>query len=479
MAKLYQLLQSIENRELKWVEKFLLSPYFNVKPTPIALFRYLLDFHPRYDQVDRKKLYGALRPGYGFDAKWLNDRYSELNRLLETFLQTQQLRRDEALGHMSRTKAFRERGLSRHFLKETQQSVQYFESIQAQSPLARLRLWELYHDLYRYPDKLTPADPRELQQKANDYLDQHYCLHQFAIVANLAGGIKANPYRLDQSWLTALIHHAASLTASYPLLQQYYQLVLLFEKECSLSDFEVAKESFLRTTTALDLREKAFLLMKLCNLGTSRISAGQLEFLPAVVSLYRHGIETELFLQEGILADGLFLNTCIFAAQAKEIDWALAFIRSYESKLLPRFKKETLALGHAYLAFHQGDFITAERRLRDVSSTDITYRIRIHSLSVRCLLEATISDDSFREVLRSKLKAFHRMIKGHTQLHPQRAQAYLNFAAATQAIAKFATSTKRTPSSHHELSTTVDSYAPLILKAWLKEKLIQVKPPLR
>ena len=225
----------------------------------------------------------------------------------------------------------------------------------------------------------------------------------------------------------------------------------------------------------MDSIEKAFLLIKLCNLGSNRVAHGQLDFLPRVMELYRSGVEEQLLVQKGTIDSDVFLNICILGAQAQTHEWVQGFIDTYQHFLLSESKAVVLAQSRSYLLFHQNEFLAARNLLNEVHSSKLVYTLRIQSMSVRCLLELVLSDTGYEPVLHSKLVSFKAVLsKGKLQV--QRKKAYLHFVAAVKEIADYKSKTPRNIQKYDALYKNVNAYDPLVLKAWLQQKLVQIQP---
>ena len=132
--KLYHLLERLDGRELPWLDKFLASPYFNSNPWPQKLWEVLRPAHPRYDAFSKEQVFEQLCPGKPFDFKLLNDRYSELSRLVEEFFFQQSFRREEPLQRRARRAAYRSRRLYGLFSKESRRQAAHLLSRPYRSP---------------------------------------------------------------------------------------------------------------------------------------------------------------------------------------------------------------------------------------------------------------------------------------------------------------------------------------------------------
>lgn len=467
--KLFQILDAIPRKELKSAEKFLQSPYFNQKELPILLFQQLRPWHRRFDRLDKLEVYQQLRPQQAFHAKWWNDHCSELSRLLESFMEMQYLRKTPDEQRLLKRAAMKKYGLEKHFLKISKSIVAEYESKEKLLPIQHFQLWECLHDLYKHS---SAADERLAYEKeAQHQLDLYYWTQKLSLQANITSGTQRKELAMGPDYFQAIMQRVDQLKEAPHLLFSYRDLIQYFAEGCSLASYQLATAQFIKNPPYADADETAFLLMIWCNLGSRQFSMGRIDFIQPVFRLYQHGIQKGLFLQQGSLPGNIFINICIMAAQAKATTWLEDFIRGYSNKLEPYLREETLALARAFAAFHQKKFKEARETLDNISSTDLHFRIRLHSLSVRCLLEQHLLNDSFYLVLSHKVRAFKRMIRSKQKLQDHRKQGYLNFADLTLEIAKLASDSSIASKNPSSLYQQVQTTAPLVLKTWLLQKL--------
>lgn len=473
--KLFTLIDAIPKRELQSAEKFLSSPYFTQKEIPLLLFQQLRPWYKHFEKLDRETIFQQLRPQESFDAKWWNDRCSELNKLLETFLQIQHVRKETHQNQQLKRAAFKAYDLDKEFIKTTHKLILDHQQNGLTASIQHFHLWDCFHDLYTHSP--VQMDRLKFEQAAQHQLDLYYWTQKLALQANIASSTQGKELAINEPYWQAILHQVDQLKELPINLRSYRKLIRLFEEGCSLVSFQEATQAFIDSRSNLKTPETSFLFMIWCNLGSSQFSKGQTDFIHPVFKLYQFGIQEGLFLQQGTLPGRIFINVCIMAAQAKEYAWLKLFQKNYSRILEPYLKQETLALAQAFAAFHQQQFLQARTILDNISSTDLHFRIRLHSLSVRCLLELHLQNDSFYQVLRRKVRAFKRMISSKKKLHQGRKDAYLNFADLSLGLAKLTLPDAYSTQKHAQLRHKITTTKPLVLKNWLSQKL-SVLPPL-
>ena len=117
-TKLYQLLSSFSREELRSFRLFLKSSFFNQSPVLLRLFDVIKKYHPTYtsSRLAKENIYKKLNPSVPFTEKLINDRISELSKLVIEFMTIQQLREDKALKNEVFRKSLASHQLSVMFL---------------------------------------------------------------------------------------------------------------------------------------------------------------------------------------------------------------------------------------------------------------------------------------------------------------------------------------------------------------------------
>ena len=121
-SKLIRVLQQLNSKELRRLEQFLASPYFNQRQDVQQLFHALLPFLPaEADVPDKKTVYHLLFPQQAFDLQGLDLLMSYLYRLVTTFLQQEEWKLETWRRPLSLARSFRKRGLQREFKQQMNQ----------------------------------------------------------------------------------------------------------------------------------------------------------------------------------------------------------------------------------------------------------------------------------------------------------------------------------------------------------------------
>ena len=130
----YQLFSSLSANEVLRFEKFLDSPYFNQRQDVRDL---LACFRHSPAPADKKAVFAQLFPDRPFNNLQLNYTLNFLAERLEQFLACEELLSDPFQQQLLRCRAFRKRGLARHF----ERNAQALARARTQVPLRNAEYW--------------------------------------------------------------------------------------------------------------------------------------------------------------------------------------------------------------------------------------------------------------------------------------------------------------------------------------------------
>lgn len=469
--KLYHLLERLDGRELPWLDKFLASPYFNSNPWPQKLWEVLRPAHPRYDAFSKEQVFEQLCPGKPFDFKLLNDRYSELSRLVEEFFFQQSFRREEPLQRRARRAAYRSRRLYGLFSKESRRQAAHLLSRPYRSPENLAEALEVFSEHYIHPESKSHAEEGADINRAVEQLDQHFVLLKLKFASDQLARQLAHRAPLDGRFLEAALNEAPALESVHPAIELYRRIVLLFQEGCPDEGFRDTRELFFSLGEALPPDEQSFALAKLATLAYWHLNQGRQHYLEELYELFRYGDAHRLFVFHGVMSDATFLNVCTVASQIGHYGWARQFIRANQAYLPAAAVPDAVALGQAIVLFAREDFAGAHHQLNEVYKKQSAYKLRVRSLYVRCLLGMHLEDPRYDEPLRSALEAFGQYIRRHKSLSPQRKREYLNFARAVKKIALLRSQAWHSSRARAATLEWVGQLQPLVLGPWLRKQL--------
>ena len=187
--KTFQILQLLQQEELKELARWLRSPWCNSQKKLADLFTVLQKYYPDFDspKLSKEALFKKLYPQKTYDVKWMRNLLSALTIEVERFLQHQALERNSYLQQQLLLQTFQERHQTQWFQKRSHQLIESLKQKEGKDSSDFFLLSQLYEQVHRHPALLQRqlAGPNALQQ-ADTFLDQCYALSKYRFLSELS-----------------------------------------------------------------------------------------------------------------------------------------------------------------------------------------------------------------------------------------------------------------------------------------------------
>lgn len=474
-TKLIQLLQSIQPDELRWLAKWIRSPYYNTDKSVIDLFDYVRKYAPAYTsrKLAKQTIFEHLFPNESYNDRRLRVCMFRLSGLVEGFLVAQRLKRDRFSYEQHLHAELGERNQYDLFERKNRELEQQLEESPYRDADHYLARWQLQHDHFfhlqtqRYGVEASHLD--EIMQQ----LDTFYILSKLRYSAELLNrqNILAERHEI------MLLDESRKIASSHPLyaedivFRMYNDLLLLMDQPEDEAVFLRLFDHVKRDLRLFRQGDQAMFLRYLINVTIQLYQRGKHAFLNYQFELYQLGLKYDLFLSEGQLSDSTFLNIVITAATLNKLDWIEGFTANYAPLLPQTSQADAVNLGTAYWYFAKGRFTSSKDLLRQIESNDLQYQLRIKSLSLRNDFELYLQDESYYELFVYESRAFEKFLRRDERLSEKRIRAYLQFVLFLRKIASHRSSLQLTAEKIAGLKAQLAAEDSMIAKQWLDEKL--------
>lgn len=475
--KLFQSLRLLSKEEIRHFRKFVKSPYFNSNKTLIRLADYVVQFHPDFSdkKLEKPAVWKKLKTGKPFSASFLTNRMSDLNKLVTRFLVVQSIEK-EPEAEKAIIRALDNRGDYERWSKLVRNRIKKLKE-KEHSPTVFWEFQDLYRQLYEHPKTIQMTTASDLPRNIKSCLDLYFITQTLNDYCDLASREITFSESHEFPMLEGILKRAFELKNDYSIINLYLQIIPLLE-----SDFE--EKQFIDT---LDFAQSAFhglhqtqqasVIIKLINSANKKVTEGHVEYLSHIHKINQIGVENELHIQDEIIADETFLNIGIVAAACKDFIWLKRFVEENQSRMNVEVREIALSTVNVYSMFHQGFHEKTLQYLTTLKSPRLAYKIRFKSLEIRCLYEILLSDNSYEEVLNSRLDAFRQFLNRNRDYSKKRKQAYYNFIDFVRALSEIHLQSGQAAEKAEKIArlrVKLIEAKSIVLKSWLFQKL---KPP--
>ena len=472
-TNLISLLKILTTRERTRFGQYIQSPFFNRHEKLIALYDWLQQFAPGYDQkeLNRKAAWNAMYTNKPYDELRLNNFTSNLTQLLYSFLAYLQYEQEplqerlylfEELLNRQQEKQLSANAKRARQLLDTMEGRSYGYHLWASRLEEQMDKMELHKQQRRYT--------RHLQQE-NDELDLYYWINKLRIACDMSSRQAIFKAGYQPTFITFIREQNEAYGVfqdAAPIRVYLTTLAMLEERENSQHFFEL-KELLKEHTNAFPKDELSILYHYALNYCISRINSGEDNYYQQVLSLYQSMLENGLLILHGHLSQFAYKNIATTGIRLKAYDWTESFLNDYKKYLLPEEQENAIAYNSAALWYAKGDYKKALHFLQNVEFTDTSYHLGVKIIQLKSYYELQET-----EAFYSLLEAFKKYILRKSSLSDYRRKANTYFLQIARRLyqlreLKEVSFTTTFEKKRQALKKVIDEKEPLANKAWLLE----------
>lgn len=360
-TKLIRVLKVMKEEELKLLEKFIASPFYNESKILMAFYGYLRKLSPTWDstKLEKEKIWKKLFPKEAYNDVRFRRFTSNLFQLVEQYI-AHHCSFSETQQYVNWTQFY----YTRYLEKEWQDTLKEWEgkhllqSEQSENYYKTLQEIEMNKAISRYDnnsqkvktDFLTPflraTDVHFIvvQLKWHCVTASHTqnmkCDYQSPFLENILSQIEQDEYL--RSIPAIYIHYLIYKIISEPHLVHFYEILV-----------EYMKKHYPLYLTTDEWAYIAGYMRKYCTL---QAHGGNKSFLKKQHELHISQLETGLIFNYGIIPAPLFRNIVSIALSLKEYEWVEHFIEKYQDYLDKEEKNNLVHFGISRLAFEMKNY---------------------------------------------------------------------------------------------------------------------------
>ena len=175
--KIIQLLKLLSHEEIKKLDHFVRSPYFNKNKKLASLLAYFRPFHPDFsaNKLTEEAAFQSLFGDESYDENRLNRLFHKLCKLVDEFIEHELLQRNPEVGYLFRLSFYEERNQSLFLDQQLKAFRQWLDKHQPKhysKNLARFYLENTQSNFIHRQQQYHQGDVN--LQKAMDALDHFY-----------------------------------------------------------------------------------------------------------------------------------------------------------------------------------------------------------------------------------------------------------------------------------------------------------------
>ncbi len=446
-SSLMDILRSLSASEIKALNEYINSPFFNKNKNVQKLFSYICRLHPEFTPEKMKKEYvfkklfgtGKFNDGFMRTLIFLITKLAEdylayisysSNAYLPKITLLHEMYRRDIRKLLQKNIRIAEAELGEIKLRggEYFNALQEVESLKNENIIIKgkaLNQKEVSGDLTS--DILFKQSVRYFIQAFNHYI----------FVLNRRHLVNLDTELLLMDELLGHVEKNYSLYSSIPVLMLLYHQVKLNLEPTNVKQYKEVKEILQNNEGSLTYMEKynasiglQNFCMRLYNSGSSEYL---LEYFRLIEFLLKGGYYTAK--EGGWFVPQTFKNFVIAAINLKEFEWAEKFIKNYSKKLSPEARENTFNFCMAKVCFGKRDFEKALWFISRVSYQDLYFKLEVRYYTLMLYYELSMYSEAFDLV-----EAYKKYINNNKLLSGNLRTRHLAFIKYTSELLKMRTS---------------------------------------
>lgn len=436
-SKLFTLLRGIDPSELRWLHKFLKSPFYNTNQQYLQLFEYIKKYHPDLEspKLTKEAAHKKLFPKEKFNVQRMRKMMHELTVLVEDFMVAQHFHNDQKARKKVLTEELGRRNIYPLFEKGIEEQQAALEAQPFRNEAYFLERFELREDLFGHPSTVRQKDAESHLLALSEDLDKIYFLKKLAIGVSLESA--RNIYSMESElpfFEEILAEIEKRELGDVPAIRLYVLVYHMFRNKENEYLFEELYDFFLKEKDNLGIENREVIIRFLINYSTFQINKGKDKYVKINFELYKIGLNDNLFIHNNLISNRAFSNIITAGCFLKEFDWTSKFLEELSPFLDDEGKNEVLPLCKANLSFGLENFSKTIDILVRLSPTKIHDKIRVKTLLIKSYVELYFKDESYYDLVFTQLETFDRYIRREKMINESNKKSLLNLIRSLQKL---------------------------------------------
>ncbi len=423
-SKLLDVLRTLGPKQLRKLEDFIASPFFNTNEEALQLYQAVKRYEPafKHADLDRQIIFKKAFPKQKYDEKKLGYLMSDIQRLVDKFLSYCKFSEQPLQEEYYVLQCYIELELEKHY-KKTMRDAQHFQQkfpYRGADFFYNEFLLEELNNVYFDKQRKHVFD--ESLQNAIDNLDLYYLAQKLKYSCELFNRKKivAADYKLrllDE----ILLYVQDKDFENAPAVAIYYQILMTLTESDNEKHFKKLKDLLKKHGGKFPPLEARDMYAYAQNYCIRRVNSGRQEFLAELFQLYKTSLQKRIAFDGKYITPWTYKNIVGVALRVEEYDWVEKFIHEYKQHVSPELRENAFAFNLASFYFNKGKLDQALELLRNVEFTDIVYSLDTKSMLLRIYYEL----NEF-EALWSLLEAFQVYLRRNKLISDSQKTIYAN-----------------------------------------------------
>ncbi len=460
---LFQVFFSLSPKEVRDFGLFIRSPYINRRDEVSRLYDFFANnIGISEGAISKEKGWKYVFPHKDYDDKTMRYTMSFLLRALRQFLIFQEIDNNKVQSQVLLCRSLRHRRLNKLFEKEIKKTMEWQEEQPYRNTLYHYNNYQIQFEQYEYISQYRRSGDMPLQL-LSDELTHFYIAdilrQSCTILTHQSVSSRNYNLKLLNEVLTHVEENDYSFAQAVVIYYHSYKALSNLENE---SHFHNLKQLIYKYWNLFPLAESQDLYLLAINFCIKSLNKGKHEYIREGFDLYKSGLENDVFLEDGYLADFNYKNISRLGLALGEYDWVENFLNRYKKLLYPKTRENTFIYNLAHFHFQRSDYDNAMQLLQKVDFDDV-----LNNLDARRMLLRIYYEHGEYNALDSLMVSFK------TYISRQKDIGYLkeNYLNLIRFVKKMLRSNLSNLKTRNTLITEINQTEALAERTWLLKQL--------
>lgn len=464
-SKLFVLLSGLCQGDIHWLQKFLVSPFYNTNEELIYLFRYIKKYYPdlTHPKLNKEKIFQELYNGAPFDGQKMRKLMHGLALLVEEFMVAMQLRNKPFEKKKLLVESLGERNVYDLFEKGTREMIASLEASGHIDTKSSKGIHDLSFGYYSHIQTKRQNQNIDVLKKASRHLNLFYLLQNQQLEYAFKNHEKLFKDKID----TVSLKQTKAMLSDEPVFQLYEKITKIVFRPYHETDYSTIESLFKTEIEKIGKKDQLLIIRILLNHLSDQINKGEEGFQAKMLALYKFGLKRKLLIENDQISDGSFINICTVAIFEKAFDWAETFIEEYKKYLPKQIQKDATNLSLGFLYYHKKEYNkTLDYILTHTFSKPLLI-LQAKIILLRTYFELYLLDESYFDLVIAQTYSFEKFIRRNRLISKTKKERFINFVLFIRRIVNAHGQKELSKSIYQKIKSTES----VLLKFWLLEKL--------
>jgi len=474
-SKLTELLKGFSPAEFKRFGEFLNSPFYNKSKKILQLYDLINENFEDFDanKVTKEEISKTLFPDDMNNDQNARTLISNFTSLLEEFLILLETGKNDVHKKISLLKSLRDRNILKTFDMTSREILEYNDNDFNRNTAYYYNSLMFKEVILNYHGEDLDLDLDKSYLEMSETADYLYIVSKLRIVNTvLSRRILSGKNILKDIWGVSLIleyleKNIETIQKSHPIIYSEYKILMMMLNPDELTHYnDLEKHVFSHVDKYYD-EELAEVYYSLSNYCVNKIAIGEEKYKFNLLKIHNAFEKTGFYRKNKNIHYSDFMSIIICGLNSKEIKWVKYFFDNYKSNIAHEFKRDTINLAYALIAFDEKQYKECIGALSKISYKYSYFYLKSKDVQIRAYYE-----QGDMESILSAIDATKHYLKRHKDIlsiHYNRFMSFLNY------ITRLLKLNKKNKAELKMLIKELDDDRSTIAREWLIEKIIELK----